>query len=167
MSGFNSPEVDMGKELSAQYLTLSNTNLTSSATQVYPRSWIILIIVDLDKKRELEDSIRELTDQVRQLEEMFRKSQNEEDQLHNRLQDLENERKALADEMKAIRQLYTDLESNKTRLAQQQAKKKTEEERADTTEADLARVEEQRQQTVMERVEHALTLEVSPPLACY
>ena len=118
----------------------------------------------MERKRDLERQISEYSDQVRHLEDLFRKSQNEEDVLHDRVRVLDEERTTLSNEVKAIRLLYTELESSKIRLAQQEAKKRTEEEKVDTTDADLAKVEQQQQQTVMERVEHALTLEVSPPL---
>jgi hypothetical protein len=117
----------------------------------------------VERKRDLERQISEYSDQVRHLEDLFRKSQNEEDILHDRVRVLDEERTTLSNEVKAIRLLYTELESSKIRLAQQEAKKRTEEEKVDTTDADLAKVEQQQQQTVMERVEHSLTLEVSPP----
>jgi predicted nuclease with TOPRIM domain len=116
--------------------------------------------VDMEKKRELEQSITEYSEQKRILEHEYRKSKGEEDQLRDRLTELDEERTALNAELVAINDAKTALQSAQTRLAQQMEKKRVAEANPDTTEEDLAKVQQKQLQCVMERVEHALTMEV-------
>ena len=139
MSNIHSPEVATESELSVHYPTLSTTNQNFFPTRVrFPCIFydIVLMAVDMEKKRELEQSIAEYSEQKRILEHEYRKSKGEEDQLRDRLAQLDEERTALNAELVAINDAKTALQSAQTRLAQQMEKKRVAEANPDTTEED-------------------------------
>jgi septal ring factor EnvC (AmiA/AmiB activator) len=163
ISDTHSQEVATESERSVHYPILSTTNQTYFPTRVrFPSLFydIVLMAVDLDRKRELEQRISEYSDQKRTLEQEYRKSKDEEDRLHHRVRELDEEKATFTAEVVAINNTVTSLQSAQTRLAQQLDKKRMAEEKPDTTEEEIAKIHEKQVQSVMERVEHALAMEV-------
>lgn len=142
----------------SNYLSDAGLTLTLSSS-------IFLIVVDLQKKEQLEGEVAELNGKLQEIGRKGEAKKKEEQFLRGEIERIQGEFDKIADKKKTISKIKQALTSAETRLEQKRKELTREENRPDTTEIDLTKIKEQQIEIARKREEIATTLTVLPLLS--